>query len=108
MDSLLDLIIRLLWVGIYSAALLILTIADWRLIRVYLSKTEFKQTDYLESFQKLHEEGKLTAEEFRIIKKLLSLQLNRTPREAKPDYSLLNKSTPSLSTDQKSGKMPKN
>lgn len=60
--------------------------------------------DYLESFQKLHEEGELTHEEFRIVKKLISLQLTRSPDESKPDYALLNHNTPSRPVDRPSGK----
>jgi len=116
MDELLGLIIRLLWLIPIGAVLLILTAAAWyasQLIREHLAKTELKPTDYLESFRKLHEEGKLTTEEFRIIKRLVSLQMTRspdTPKQGEPniDYSLLNRSPPSQSTDRPSGNFPKN
>ena len=88
-----DLIIELFRVVPYCAILLILMIVSWyalRLFRVHLSKTEIRPTDYLESFQKLHEEGELTSEEFRLVRRLISLQLSRSPQEPKLDYSLLN------------------
>jgi len=110
-DRLLELIISLLYLIPYCAVLLILTAAVWYakgLIRDHLSKTEPRPTDYLESFRKLHEEGKLTAEEFRIIRGLLSLQLTRSPGEPKPDYSLLNKHSPSQLPDRPLGNIPKN
>jgi len=110
-DRLFELIISLLYLIPYCAVLLILTAAAWyaaKLIRVHLSKTELHSADYLESFQKLHEEGKLTAEEFRIIRRLLSIQLTRSPGKLKPDYSLLNKHPPSQPMDKSSGNIPKN
>ena len=110
-DRLLELIISLLYLIPYCTVLLIVTAAAWyaaKLIRVHLSKTELRPTDYLESFKKLHEEGKLTAEEFRIIRGLLSLQLTRSPGEPKHDYSLLNKHSPSQQPDRHSGNIPKN
>jgi hypothetical protein len=111
MDELLGLIIRLLHLIPIVAILLILTVVAWyglRLIRVHLSKTELKPADYLESFQKLHEEGKLTTEEFRIIRQLVSLQFTRSPGEPNPNYSLLNKSTPSRPKNRPSENIPKN
>jgi len=111
MDELLGLIIRLLHLIPIIAILLILTVVAWyglRLIRVHLSKTELKPADYLESFQKLRDEGQLTTEEFRIIRQLVSLQLTQSPAESKQDYSLLNKSPPTSPTDRPSGKFPKN
>ena len=111
MDKLLGLIERLLQLVPVCAVLLILTVATWygaRLIRAHLSKTELRPADYLESFQKLHDEGQLTTEEFRIIKRLVSLQLTRVSNEPKSDYSLLNKSTPSQLMDKPSGNIPKN
>ena len=111
MDRLLDLIISLLQLIPVCAALLILTVVAWyvlRLIRADLLKTELSPADYLESFQKLREEGELTTEEFRIIRRLVSLQITQSPGEPKPDYSLLNKSSPSRPTDNPSGNTPKN
>ena len=92
-----DLIIELLQVIPYGVVLLILLIVSWyvlRILRVNLSKTELRPTDYLESFQKLREEGELTNEEYRLVKSLISLQLTQSPDELKPDYSLLNKLAP--------------
>ena len=94
----------------YCVVLLILMVLSWytlRLLRVHLSKTEFRPADYLESFQKLHEEGELTNEEYRIVRKLISLQLTRSLREPKPDYSLLNTMSPPLPVDHPSGNIPK-
>jgi hypothetical protein len=110
-DRLLELIINLLYLIPSCAVLLIWTAAAWYaavLIRAHLSKTELHPADYLESFKKLHEEGKLTAEEFRIIRGLLSLQLTRSPCKPKPDYSLLNKHSPSQLPDRPSGNIQKN
>ena len=104
-----DLVIKLLQLVPHCAvllALIILSVVVLRLIRANLSKTELRPMDYLESFQKLHEEGKLTNEEYRIVKKLLSLQLVRSPDEPKPDYSLLNYPPP-LPVDNPSGNIPK-
>ena len=111
MDRLLDLIVSLLKLVPVCAVLLILMVAVWyalRLFRADLLKTELCPADYLESFKKLHEEGKLTTEEFRIIRQLVSLQLTRSPGEPKTDYSLLNKSPPSQPKVRPSGKIPKN
>jgi len=112
MDELLGLTIRLLQLVPYCAVLLILMAVMWyaaRLIRAHLSKTELRPVDYLESFRKLHDDGKLTTEEFRIIRQLVSLQLTRSPDKPKSDYySLLNKNSPSQSTDRPSGNIPKN
>ncbi|MDR0328310.1 MAG: hypothetical protein LBI05_08455 [Planctomycetaceae bacterium] len=105
-----NLIIDLFRIAPYCVLLLILMIAVWyasRLIRVHLSKTEFHPPDYLESFQKLHEEGELTSEEFRLVRRLISLQLFRSPDEPNPDYSLLNQHSPPLPADHSSGKFPK-
>ena len=108
MDRLLDLVVSLLQLIPWCAALVVLTAVAWyalRLIRVHLSKTELKPADYLESFQKLRDEGQLTAEEFRIIRQLVSLQLTQSPAEqrgsrvSKADYSLLNKTPPSKKMD---------
>jgi len=108
MDRLLDLVVSLLQLIPWFAALVILTVVAWyalRLIRVHLSKTELKPANYLESFQKLRDEGQLTAEEFRIIRQLVSLQLTQSPadqqssRVSKADYSLLNKTPPSKKMD---------
>ena len=110
MDRLLDLIISLLQLIPWCAAMVILIAVAWyavRLFRVHLSKTELKPADYLESFQKLRDEGQLTTEEFRIIRQLVSLQLTQSPAETKPDYSLLNKSPPP-SVNRPSGNFPKN
>jgi len=117
MDELLGLIIRLLHLIPVIVILLILTVVAWyglRLFRVHLSKTELRPADYLETFQKLHEEGKLTTEEFRIIRQLVSLQITRSPgepqspRESQADYSILNKSPPSQLIDPPSGNISKN
>jgi len=106
-----DLIIELFQVAPYCVVLLIMMIVSWyalRLIRVHLSKTEIRPTDYLESFQKLHEEGELTLEEFRLVRRLISLQLTRSPQESQLDYSLLNQHSPPLPADHPSGKIAKN
>ena len=85
---------------------LVLTVFVLRLIRANMSKTELRPEDYLKSFQKLREEGKLTEEEFRIVRGLLSLQLVRNPDEPK-DYSLLNKISPQKPVDRTSGNIAK-
>jgi len=106
-----ELIMRLLQLVPQCAALLILTVAAWfllRLLREDLSKTELRPADYLKSFQKLREEGNLTDEEFRIIRKMVSLQISRNPEEPQPDYSLLNKNAPPQPVDRPSGNFPKN
>ena len=110
MPTLDELIARLFQIAPHCVVSLILLTALLyvsRLIRVHLSKTELCPMDYLESFQKLHEEGELTHEEFRIVQKLISLQITRRPDEPKPDYSLLNKNSPSRPADYSSGKIPK-
>jgi len=94
----------------YCIVLLILVIVSWhalRLIRVHLSKTERRPVDYLESFRKQHEEGELTGEEFRLIRRLISLQLTQSPDEPNPDFSLLNQNSPSNPADRPSGNIPK-
>jgi hypothetical protein len=113
-NNLSELISRLIPVIPYCVVLVILLIVSWfvlRLIRVQQSKTELRPTDYLESFQKLHEEGKLTEEEFRIVRRLLSLQPARSPDQPQnspmADFPLLNQNSPSLSTDSPSGNIPK-
>jgi len=105
-----DLVVNLLQIIPYCTTLLILTAAAWfvlRLIHAYLSKTELRQADYLESFQKLHEEGELTNEEFRIVRRLVSLRINQSPEEPKPDVSLLNKVSPPQPVGKTSGNIPK-
>ena len=97
MDQPIELIVRLMQLAPNCLVVLLLMIGAWyaaRLFRANLSKTELTPTDYLESFQKMKEEGKLTEEEFRIIRKLVSLQNNRSPDKSESDYSLLNKSFP--------------
>ena len=92
--ELIELIVRLLQITPHLVVLLLLMVAAWYVLRSFranLSKTELKPIDYLESFQKMKEEGKLTEEEFRIIRKLVSLQISRGLDESKSDYSLLNK-----------------
>ena len=104
-----ELIVRILQIIPYCAAVLVLIAAVWfvlRSLRANLSKTEYSHTDYLKSFQKLREEGNLTEEEFRIIKRLVSLQVSRSLNEPNPDYSLLNKTFP-LPVDHPSGNIPK-
>ena len=104
-----DLIVQLVPLVLNCVLLLVLLLLTWyvfRLIRANLSKTELRLIDYLESFQKLHEEGKLTSEEYRIIKRLLSLQLTRSPDESKPDFSLL--SSPQRPVDSPSGNIQEN
>jgi len=110
LNTLGDLVIDLLQLIPYCAALLILTAAAWfvlRLIRAHLSKTELSPTDYLESFRKLHEEGELTHEEFRIVRRLVSLRMNQSPEKPKPDYSLLNETSPPEPVGKNSGNIPK-
>ena len=86
--------------------ILVVTVFVLRLIRANMSKTELRPEDYLKSFQKLREDGKLTEEEFRIVRGLLSLQLIRNSNESK-DYSLLNKISPQRPVDRPSGNIPK-
>ena len=79
-----DLIIGLIQVIPSCIVLLVLMVLSWhalRLIRVHLSKTELCPADYLETFQKLHEGGELTDEEFRLVRRLVSLQMTRSPDE---------------------------
>jgi hypothetical protein len=105
-----DVIVGLFQVIPSCIVLLLLMGLSWyalRLIRVHLSKTELSSTEYLESFQKLHEEGELTDEEFRLVRRLVSLQLTRSPDAPKPDYSLLNQNAPPQPVDRPSGKIPK-
>jgi len=94
----------------YCTALLVVMVLAWfasRLLRVHLSKTELRPTDYLESFQKLHEEGELTKEEFRIIRMLLSLQISQhseiPPKKLTADFSILNHHSPSPLAENPSG-----
>jgi len=106
-SAIIDVLLR---VAPYCAILLILIIVSWyalRLIRVHLSKTEFRPADYLESFQKLHEAGEITGEEFRLVRRLITLQLTRSSDEPKLDYSLLNQHSPPQPADRPSGKIPK-
>ena len=77
------LIVKLLQLIPYCVALVILLIITWyalRLFRANMEKTELKPMDYLESFQKLQKEGKLTDEEYRIIREIVSLQNQPKPR----------------------------
>ena len=95
----------------YCAALLIMIVVAWvvlRLFRANLSKTELKPTDYMETFRKMHVEGKLTKEEFRIVNRLLSLQISRSPENQKTDYPLLKPDSPSTLTDSPSGNIQEN
>ena len=96
-NNVIDIVIRLWQTIPYMVVLLVLPVLSWyvlRLLRANLVKTELKPADYLESFQKLHEEGELSLEEYRLVRRLISLQLTRSPDEPKPDYSLLNKNAP--------------
>ena len=109
-NNLPDVIIRLLQIVPYFALLLVLLIISWyvlRILRANLSKTELKPADYLESFQKLHEAGELTGEEFRLVRRLISLQFTRSLDEPKLDYSLLNTHFPPHPVDRPSGNIPK-
>jgi len=109
-DTATNLIVGLFRVIPSCVVLLILMVLSWyalRLIRVHLAKTELYLANYLESFQKLHEVGELTDEEFRLVRRLVSLQLTRSPDEPKPDYSLLNQNAPPQPVDRPSGKIPK-
>jgi uncharacterized membrane protein len=106
-DKLLGLFINYI---IYSIVLAIILAVAWfvlRSIRSHLLKTELRPMNYLESFQKMHEEGKLSGEEFRIIRRLVSLQISQSLREQKPNYTLLNKNTPRQLADHPSGNIPK-
>ena len=70
----------------YCAALLIFITATWlalRALRANLAKTELYTMDYLENFKKLHEEGKITDDEFRNIRRLVSLQIIQKSKEPK-------------------------
>ena len=92
--ELIELIVRLLQTMPHFVVLLLMIAAAWYVLRSFranLAKTELRPIDYLESFQKMREEGKLTEEEFRIIRKLVSLQISRSLDESKTDYSLLNR-----------------
>jgi hypothetical protein len=94
MDSLIEKLPQIILFVFYCVAALLLMVVAWyasRLFRANLSKTELRPIDYLESFRKMREEGKLTEEEFRIIRTLVSLQISRSHDESKSDYSLLNK-----------------
>ena len=90
MEKLIELIEGYLQVAPWCAAALILIVAAWYFLRLYrdhLSKTEYRPADYLESFQKLHEEGELTGEEYRIVKRIISLQPTRRPDEPTPKFA---------------------
>ena len=79
MDGMIEISLRFLQLVPYCVVTLILIAVAWyaaRLFRANLLKTELRPIDYLESFQKMKEEGKLTEEEFRIIRKLVSLQID--------------------------------
>ena len=94
MESLIEKLPQLILFVFYCMAALFLMVVAWyasRLFRANLSKTELKPIDYLESFQKMREEGKLTEEEFRIVRRLVSLRISQGIDESKSDYSLLNK-----------------
>ena len=85
-----DVVIRLLQLIPYCALVLILSVVSWhvlRILRAKLSKTELKPADYLKTFQKLHEEGELTIEEYRLVRRLISLQQTRSLDAPKPDFS---------------------
>lgn len=111
MDKLIELVEGYFKVAPLCVAALILIIAAWyslRLYRDHLLKTEFRPADYLKSFQKLHEEGELSNEEYRIIRRIVSLQPTRNTDEPTTDYSLLNKTSPSKTADLSSGNILKN
>ena len=85
-----ELIIRLLQTVPYGVVLMVSSVLSWyvlRLIRAKLLKTELRPKDYLESFQKLHEEGELTKEEYRLVRRLISLHQTRSLDAPKPDFS---------------------
>ena len=72
------LIVMLLQIIPYCAVLLFLIAAAWaglRILRAKLAKTEYQAAGDMESFKKLYDEGKITEEEFRIIRRLVSLQV---------------------------------
>ena len=100
-------VLRVLPSCIILLVFLIVSVYVLRLIRANLSKTELRPTDYLESFQKLHEKGELSPEEYRLVRRLVSLQITRNPDEP-INYSLLNKTSPSPPADKSSGNIPKN
>ena len=89
-EDVLSVIIRLLQIIPYFALLLVLLMVTWyvlRLLRANLAKTELRPVDYLESFQKLYEEGELTLEEYRLVKRLISLQPPQCLDRSKPNFS---------------------
>jgi hypothetical protein len=95
---------------LYSVILAIILVVGWfvlRSLRSHLLKTELKPMENLDSFRKLHEEGKLTSEEYRIIRKLVSLQISQSLKEQKSDYTLLNKNSPKRQAERPSGNIPK-
>ena len=98
MNAPVDIIIRLLFLIPQFIILLLLIAAAWfvlRVIRSHLTKPEFPIVHYLESFQKHHEQGNLSDEEYRLIQRLVILQTSRTPDDDNnPDYSILNKTAP--------------
>ena len=105
-----ELIIKLLPIVCYCTVLLVLMIMSWYILRLLCAKqvkTELQPLHYLESFQKLHEDGNLSKEEYRLVRRLISLQLTRKPDEPKPDYSLLTKNSPPKPADCPSGNIPK-
>jgi|GEM_PF-5187189 len=80
------LIVMLLQLIPYCIMLLVFIAVAWyalRLLRANLVKTEHHAIDYLKSFQKLHEQGKITDEEFRIVRRLVSLHIIQNSKEPK-------------------------
>ncbi|GHT22029.1 hypothetical protein FACS189419_03960 [Planctomycetales bacterium] len=67
-------IMSVIWLVIYSIVLIaLLSVLFYvqRLLRAKLVQSEQTPVDYLLYFKKLKQEGKITAEEFRIIEKAL-------------------------------------
>ncbi|GHT17906.1 hypothetical protein FACS1894189_4730 [Planctomycetales bacterium] len=84
-----DLIETVLWLVLYCVILVILTSASFyvlRLIRADSLKQEPSPQEYLNYFQKLRAEGKLTDEEYRIIKRILSEKILDKTEPPKFDY----------------------
>jgi hypothetical protein len=61
-------ILQLVFYFAVLVIVLVLSLYALRLIRANLLKPEPKPVDYLESFRKMHDEGKLSAEFFRLIR----------------------------------------
>jgi hypothetical protein len=85
-----DLVETILWLVLYCVILVVLMSTSFyvlRLIRADSLKQEPSPGDYLNYFQELRSEGKLTDEEYRIIRRVLSEKILNKAEPPRFDYA---------------------